>query len=206
MPAARFLLFFLFCWGSSFAQVNPPPDNYETLVIDSTAKIFVSDISIDGNKKTKRYIIEREMRFKKGDSVLASALMEKLQLSQELIYNTTLFTEVILLPTFISANEMQVRVKVKEKWYIYPTPQFQLIDRNINEWINTYNADPERIVYGAKFAHYNLSGRRDQLKLTFLNGYTRNFAFSYSAPYSNKTLTEGFTLGAGYTQNRELTY
>ncbi len=173
---------------------------------DSSAKLYVSNIVVEGNKKTKAYIIEREMRFKKGDSVLASTIQEKLQLSQELIYNTTLFTEVVLEPRFVTASQVEIDIKLKEKWYIYPTPQFQLIDRNINEWINRYNADLERVVYGAKFAHYNLSGRRDQLKLTVLNGYTRNFSFTYSAPYSNRNLTEGFSVSAGFTQNREVTY
>lgn len=210
MPAAKFLLLLFFSWANiCIAQTD---SSYQLLAggiqvsSDSSSKIYVSNIVIEGNKKTKAYLIEREMRFKKGDSVLASTIQEKLQLSQELIYNTTLFTEVILEPRFITASQVEVYIKLKEKWYIYPTPQFQLIDRNINEWINTYNADLERVVYGAKFAHYNLSGRRDQLKLTVLNGYTRNFSFNYSAPYSNSNLTEGFSVAAGFTQNREVTY
>lgn len=48
------------------------------------------------------------------------------------------------------------------------------------------------------------SGRRDQLRIYFINGYTRNVSFSYTAPYSNKKLTEGFTIGGGYLQKREL--
>ena len=210
MPAVKFLLFLFFSWISTCIAQVEPPSSYEISdikpVADSTPKLFISAIRIKGNKKTKPYIIEREMRFKKGDSILASSISEKLLLSQELIYNTTLFTEVKLEPYFISASEIEVHVTLKEKWYIYPTPQFQLIDRNINEWINTYNADLERVVYGAKFAHYNLSGRRDQLRLTVLNGYTRNFSFNYNAPYSNRNLTEGFSISTGFTQNREITY
>lgn len=210
MPPAKLLLLLFFCWANTCIAQQEPTDFYEDLngqiLADSTAKLFVSAIYIKGNKKSKAYIIEREMRFKKGDSVLASSIRQKLQLSQELIYNTALFTEVNLEPHFISATKVEVHISLKEKWYIYPTPQFQLIDRNINEWINTYNADLERVVYGAKFVHYNLSGRRDQLKLTVLNGYTRNFSFNYSAPYSNRNLTEGFSVAAGYTQNREVTY
>ena len=173
---------------------------------DSTVKIFISSILISGNKKTKNYIIQREMRVNPGDTILASALFEKLKLSQELIYNTSLFTEVILEPEFISASDIIIKVSVKEKWYIYPSPQFQLVDRNFNEWINTYHADLNRVIYGAKFAHYNLSGRRDQLRIYLLTGYARNFSFSYSAPYSNRKLTEGFSAGASYTQNREVSY
>lgn len=191
------------------AQDKPLPFNAEVgqkVAMDSTVKIFVSEIRITGNKKTKNYIILREMRMKVGDSILASTLLEKLKLSQQLIYNTTLFTTVVLVPRFITATDLVVEVTVKEKWYIYPTPQFQLVDRNLNEWIKTYNADLERVIYGVKFSHYNLSGRRDQLRIYLLTGYARNFSFVYSAPYSNRKLTEGFSVGAGYTQNREVIY
>jgi hypothetical protein len=39
-----------------------------------------------------------------------------------------------------------------------------------------------------------------------LNGYARTIAFSYSAPYSNSALTEGFAVSASYTNNREIPY
>ncbi|MFZ4769633.1 MAG: POTRA domain-containing protein [Ferruginibacter sp.] len=176
------------------------------VLVDSSAKIYISSIKITGNKKTKKYLIEREMRLKTGDSSFAASLYEKLTRSQELIYNTNLFTEVTLVPFFNTATDVSIYVTVKEKWYIYPTPQFQLVDRNFNEWLNLSNGSLDRVIYGAKYAHYNLSGRRDQLRVYLLNGYARNLSFSYTAPYSNKTLTEGFSLAAGYTQNREITY
>jgi outer membrane protein assembly factor BamA len=176
------------------------------IAIDSNTMLHIAAVEITGNKKTRRYIIEREMRFKAGDSINVSAIYEKLRLSQELIYNTALFTETTLTPYFVSANSIRVVVGVKEKWYIYPTPQFQLVDRNLNEWLNAYNADLKRVTYGARFAHYNLTGRRDQLRIYLLNGFARNISFIYNAPFSNRALTEGFSIGAGFTQNREIIY
>ncbi len=176
------------------------------LNVDSSARLFISEIKITGNKKTKRYIIEREMRLKIGDSIPASEIYDRLAKSRDLIYNTALFTIVKIEPVFVSATNISLAVSVSEKWYIYPTPQFQLVDRNFNEWINTHNASLERVVYGVKFAHYNLSGRRDQLRVYLLNGFSRNISFNYAAPYSNRALTEGFSVGAGFTQNREVIY
>jgi hypothetical protein len=54
--------------------------------------------------------------------------------------------------------------------------------------------------------HYNLSGRRDRLRIHLLNGYTRTIDLSYSAPYSNPALTTGFSANTGYFQNREMVY
>lgn len=208
----RFPLLFIFIFfGFTTAHAQDSDVNFyekigSKIVSDSLAKLFITSVEIYGNKKTKDYIIKREMRFKQGDSILASEFNDKLTRSKELIYNSTLFTEVTLVPHFISATDLRIEVHVKEKWYIYPSPQFQIVDRNLNEWINRYNADLERVIYGVKFAHYNLSGRRDQLKLYALNGYARKIAFNYTAPYSNRALTEGFSVSASYTQNREITY
>lgn len=173
---------------------------------DSSNKLKVTAIKITGNRKTKNYIILREIPFKPGDSLIISTLLDTLEQTRYQVYNLNLFSEVVITPEIISAFECNVNVTVREKWFVYPTPQFQLIDRNFNEWLKTYNADFERVVYGVKFAHYNFSGRGDQLRIFFLNGYSRNVSFSYDAPFSNRKLTEGFKVSGGYTQNREIVY
>lgn len=197
----KILLFFFvyfFCTAKVFSQDSIPSPG--------TGKIHIRNIIIKGNKKTKFYIIEREMHIKRDDSLPAIQLKEELDHSRQFIYNTTLFTEVKVEAVFINAFDIDVLVEVKERWYIFPVPQFQLIDRNLNDWIKTFDASLSRVNYGLKFVHYNLSGRKDQLRIYLLNGYSRNFSFGYSAPYSNKALTEGFTIGAGFTQNREISY
>jgi outer membrane protein assembly factor BamA len=173
---------------------------------DSVNKICIKNIIIKGNKKTKDYIILREMQVKTGDSLVIALLNTSLEQSRQLVYNTTLFTEVKLEVMVLSAYDIAIMVTVKERWYIFPVPQFKPVDRNFNEWIKTYNASLKRVNYGLKFVHYNLTGRKDQLRIFFLNGFSRDFSFSYTAPYSNKALTEGFVVGAGYSQKKEINY
>lgn len=205
-----FVLFFFFCqaaFSSIQAQSSDKLQKNSTAAIsDTTARLFVHEILITGNRKTRPYIIIREMKFKPGQYTPAAKLAENLQLSQHLVYNTNLFSEVKVEPVFTDSSSIDIKVTVKERWYIYPTPQFQLVDRNFNEWINVYKASLDRVIYGAKFAHYNFSGRRDQLRIFLLNGYARNFSASYISPYSNPSLTEGFSFAAGFTQNREISY
>ncbi len=173
---------------------------------DSTAKLRVKQIIVNGNKITKEYIILREIQFKQGDSIVISSLNKELEQARQQVYNTTLFTEVNFDVTVLSAYDIVVIVTVRERWYIYPIPQFKPVDRNFNEWIKTYNASLKRVNYGLKFVDYNLSGRRDQLRLYFLTGFSRDFSFSYNAPYSNSKLTEGFVVSAGYSQKKEIAY
>ncbi|MBS1510877.1 MAG: hypothetical protein JST86_08560 [Bacteroidetes bacterium] len=181
---------------------SAPPKQFA----DSSAKLHVKDIIVKGNRVTREYIILREIQFQKGDSIIISTLNTELEHARQQVYNTSLFTEVKFEVNVLSAYDMIVVVTVRERWYIYPIPQFKPVDRNFNEWIKTYNASLKRVNYGIKFVDYNLSGRRDQLRFYFLNGFSRDYSFSYNAPYSNSKLTEGFVVGAGYSQKKEIPY
>ncbi|MES2847764.1 MAG: POTRA domain-containing protein [Bacteroidota bacterium] len=173
---------------------------------DSSAKIIIHNISISGNKKTKEYNIRREIQLKPGDSVSVASFSDELQKLQQQVYNTNLFLEVKPELTEIAPNTVDINLALKERWYIFPIPKFQLIDRNINEWIQKYDADLDRVVYGVKFTHYNLTGHRDLLRLTLLNGFTRNISFTYFKPVSEKKLNNGFSVTGGIVQNREFIY
>lgn len=174
--------------------------------VDSLTNLPIRTIVIKGLRKTKPYIVLREFRFIKGDSLMAGTLEKQLEQARVQIYNTTLFDKVRIDAALLDNNELALTIQVKERWYIYPVPQFQLVDRNFNEWWNTYNRSFDRVNYGLKFVHYNLSGRRDQLRIYLINGYSRNISLTYSNPYSNRKLTEGFAVGVGYSQNREISY
>ena len=204
------ILAFLFCCKlSCLAQGNAitlpiPADHF--FGRDSLSTLYINRIIIAGNKKTKEYIIRREMSVHMGDSLPAAELFRQLEISRQQIHNTTLFAEVRIDHQSISPDSIDLVVTVREKWYLYPTPQFQLVDRNINEWLVKYKGDLGRVNYGLKFVHYNLSGRRDQLRIYLINGYSRNIGASYSNPYSNSALTQGFSVGGGFSQSREIGY
>lgn len=186
-------------------NTNSTIDSTKIYGVD-TNKVKIVGIQITGNRKTKGYIILREVPFAVGDSLWPNQTAVIFKQASTQVYNTNLFTDVKTTAVNINSHNIIINIAVKEKWYIYPTPQFQLADRSYNEWIKTYNADFNRVIYGVKFAHYNFSGRRDQLRIFLLNGYTRNYAFSYNAPYSNPNLTEGFAVAASFSQNREVGY
>lgn len=188
-------------------EVSMPPEAHFPFAIPAyKGKLQIREIIIKGNKKTKGYMILREIQFKAGDSIGISTLTESFQLARQQVYNTALFHEVKVELAMLTAFQINVIVTVKERWYIFPSPQFQPVDRSINEWLVKYNGDLTRVNYGIKFQHYNFSGRRDPLHLFVLNGYTKNLAFSYSQPYSNSSLTQGFGLGGGFSETREVAY
>lgn len=175
-------------------------------VADSGSKLQLRKIIITGNKRTKSYIILREMQVKPGDSVMISKIQATLETARSFIYNTTLFVEVNLSSVITNSNDFDIVVDVVERWYIFPIPVFQLADRSYNEWIEKYNASLDRVSYGIRFYHKNASGRNDQFSITLINGFTRNISFNYKAPYSNPSLTEGVSVEGGFSQTREIPF
>jgi outer membrane protein assembly factor BamA len=203
------------CWILSFLfALNAAAQNVEVNTATELpfvnpaykGKLQIHEIIIKGNKKTKGYIILREIQFKAGDSIGISALSESFQLARQQVYNTTLFHEVTIELAMISAFQINVIVTVKERWYIFPVPILQPVDRSLNEWLVKYKGDLSRVNYGVKFEHYNFSGRKDPFHLVFMNGYTKNISFSYLQPYSNNSLNQGFGLGGGFSETREVAY
>ena len=207
-----FLIVFILVAGSISAHAQVPVEealpNAEAIVqvVDSNAITKVRYIFPEGNRRTKDYIIKREMSVKEGDSMPGMKLAIELLQSKNQVYNTQLFDEVNMVVIPVESGVVDVQVNVVERWYIYPAPKFKLTDRNYNEWIKVYNADLERVIYGVDFKHYNVSGRRDQLRVNAFTGYARNIGMSYITPYSNRKLTEGFSVGVSLTEFRETAF
>lgn len=161
------------------------------------------NIVIKGNKQTKSYIILRELQLEPGDLIPVEKLNEILKKARNQVYNTTLFIDVKVTPQIIKTHELDILVTVKERWYIFPIPAFQLSDRSFNEWLVKYNGSFKRVNYGIHFYHFNISGRNERLSLALINGFTRNVSFEYKAPYTNPLLSDGVIFGAGFSQIRE---
>jgi outer membrane protein assembly factor BamA len=142
---------------------------FESLHTDTFRLLNIHAIKITGNKKTKDYIILREMQLKMGQQIKAAHLLKKVTTSQELIYNTNLFSIVTVTPVMFNNDEVDILIEVLERWYLYPTPYLKLTDRNFNDWWTTHNHDLKRTTYGLKYADFNVSGRGDQLNIYLLS-------------------------------------
>jgi outer membrane protein assembly factor BamA len=176
------------------------------VIPDSMKTIVITDLVAEGNKKTKDYIIFREMTFQKGDTLLLKDLEAEIDRSKKNVFNSTLFNEVTITPVKMNDHEYNVFVKVKERWYIIPLPQLRLVDRNLQEWWKNQNRDLSRTIFGVKFTHYNFSGRRDPLRVYLLSGYSQQVLLNYTQPFADHKLRHGFSVNFGYARTREVNY
>ena len=210
-----FLLLLLFT-GSAYCQTSqsPPDSNPGSLETESNASVSseddvyvtVQNIFIVGNKKTRESIILRELGIQVGDVVLRSDLEKMVENDKTKIVNTQLFLSVDLQIMDIAFDQVEIVVKVSERWYLFPVPIFKLEARNFNDWWTNWDRDFDRVSYGIKLYQYNLRGRNERLKLQAQFGFTRRFELDYRIPYIDKSQQNGLIFRVGYDENNNVNY
>jgi len=192
MPAGRkYFLTFLFVLLSS------------CLPAQTAQRFTVGDIVVKGNKKTKTYIVLRELSFRPGDTLTLSDLVKGFRTAHDRLVNTHLFNEVIIYLKDFRGYIADVEIEVKERWYIFPLPYVRPVDRNFTAWAQK-DYSLSRLNYGGKFTHYNFTGRNDNLTAWLITGYTRQFELYYNQPYADNALKHGFGFGFNFAQQREV--
>lgn len=209
-----FFLFLPFCFSQ--AQVHDSLENAGKQFPDSIAQIktgdnpekkfAVSEILIIGNKTTKPFIITRELIFHKGDSLDRAVLSAAMARSRENLLNTSLFNfvEIYDQPDANDSAATHVIVRVAERWYIWPLPIFEIVDRNFNEWWLT--KDLTRTNYGVYLTKENFRGRKESIRLLLRLGYSQRLGLYYTIPYINRRQENGLSFGVSFTRNHEIAY
>ncbi|HEX8358022.1 MAG TPA: POTRA domain-containing protein, partial [Segetibacter sp.] len=205
------LTIFLLSVSNSYSQLiekaPPSPVVVTTSIADSlNQNITISNIVLTGYKRTKPYIIQREIPFKEGDTISSKDLNATLTLCKQRLMNTTLFVDVTVNALRIDSSAIKVRILVKERWYFFPIPYFKIVSRNLNTWWVEEKRRLDRVEYGLKFMQKNVTGRNDNLNLWFVSGYTQQVSLRYDNPNIDKKLQNGINVGVGYKRSRELNY
>lgn len=165
----------------------------------------MSSIEIQGNHKTKSFIILRELSFDSRTLLSkASLLSHHIPRSTANLKNLNLFNTIKI--TYEVKNDcVAIDIKVTEKWYVWPIPFVEFADRNFNQW-QQFDFNINRTNFGLYLFKYNQFGRNHTVKLTLGSGYTRAFGLEYRAPYINDKKTIGFDVDTRWIRNREIQY
>jgi outer membrane protein assembly factor BamA len=178
--------------------------------VDSVSSLASSGLitigNITGNKKTKDYIILRELPFKTEEKYTITDLVKKFEDARRQLMNTALFQLAIVSLKDIDGDRIIISVDVKERWYLFPAPYFKPIDRNLNQWIVEQKASLDRVNYGAKLIYNNVTGQNDKLRVWLINGYTKQVSASYDRLYIDKKLRWGLKTSFAFGKNREVNY
>lgn len=207
----RYLLFGYviaqFAIYSAQAQITTadvPVNNRDTT--SSSRKVLIDNIFLTGNKKTKARIILRELSVTKGQVYQFEGLEEILAVDRDKIYNTRLFNQVEVGILELSYDKVTIVVDVDERWYLFPIPLIDIIDRNFNDWVQNYDADLSRIIYGLSLYHFNMRGMNERMTLTAQFGFSRRYEFQYEIPYIDRSQRNGLGVFFKYIEYTNLHY
>lgn len=203
-PVTKYCLGILaLCISASSLFAQAPADS--TAAAD-TSLYTIGEVSLSGNKKTKAFIILREIPFAKGEQYSPKDLEKKMEDARQQLLNTSLFHSVLVTMKNIEKYNASIHVEVKERWYLFPSLYFKPVDRNLNQWLVEQKADLSRVNLGVKLRYYNATGRNDKIRGTIGFGYTRQFAINYERPYIDKRLKWGLAVGFSTGKNKEVNY
>ncbi len=207
-------LFFGFCPSCKSSSHLLPPVQQNMVVADTTKSdslqslkyTVIRAIRISGNKKTKPRIILRELDINVGDSINQVQLDTTLLINRNKIFNTNLFITVDLQLENKRGQDADLHIKVKERWYFFPAPLFELVDRNFNEWWHQRNRDLSRVRYGIRLTQDNVFGLNQKLELLFLTGFVNQYSIGYKIPYIDRAQKTGLGFNVSYTQNKAIPF
>jgi outer membrane protein assembly factor BamA len=176
-------------------------------ITDSTGHfISVNRIFIIGNRVTRDRIILRELSFKPGDIVYSGDLASLIDLDKKKLFNTRLFNTVEIRTLEAEPNKIDLLVDLKERWYTFPSPIFELSDRNFNEWWQNYNHSFKRVYYGLRLYQFNMRGRNETLRLHAQGGFQRRFDIQYRIPYIDLNQKQGLSFDYSYLETKNVAY
>ena len=180
-----------FVQGKHSNQIDTSKDIKAYYARLDSIKPYISDVVIEGNKTTDDDVILREMQLVKGKSFSS----EQYKADKEKIYNLGLFNKVDINPVLKNTNEVVMKVKVQEKWYIYPMPSAGLVDGELRKlWV------------GMNLNWQNFRGRNERVSLNFGVGSNSFVKASYTVPWIGEDMHLFTRISGGYSidQNRSL--
>lgn len=168
---------------------------------------ILSDILIDGNKRTHASIILREIPVQQGENHTWYEWEELGEMAERQLMNLNLFqhVEVQMAKNHHLKNAVNIVIRLTEKWYLWPIPYLEFADRNFTQW-QDFNFDPDRTNYGLYLFWYNVAGRNQTIKISLGTGYTRVNGFEYRSPPAGTFKNWGWSISAYHRSNQEVWY
>ena len=74
------------------------------------AQVKISAIEITGNKKTRDYIIKRELPYKVGDLLSKDTLSTLNTIAQQQLFNTALFLETNVSSEIVDSSSVKIKI------------------------------------------------------------------------------------------------
>ena len=206
LPHLKYLIFICLCYcciAKVDAQSTVP--SISSLMKSSTEKSKIKHYLISGNKRTKDFVIARELGIE-GDSLPVSNIAATLERIKINLMNTKLFNAVQVNIKNWDEEGLDLDIQVVEKWYIIPIPIFQLADRNVNEWWVDGKRDFRRLQYGMAVNWRNFRGRNETMNISASLGFAQLLGVDYLLPKLSKNGKVGASFNLHMMRSKRMPY
>ncbi|MCB0856313.1 MAG: hypothetical protein KDD63_29040, partial [Bacteroidetes bacterium] len=174
-----------------------------SMIADDSQKV-VKSIFIVGAKKTKEWVILREMTIRRGDTIDLKTLPAKIKRSEENIYNLALFNEVTINDQVIE-DDLHLIITVKERWFILGAPSLGVEERNSYDLIEALKRkDFHRLVYGMAIQWRNVYRRNETLTFDGQLGFSKRLNIDFFRPALFRKANIDFRIGFNSVNEREI--
>lgn len=163
------------------------------------SKLLIRNIIVEGNKVTKEKIIFRELVFQLGDTIAKMDLLPAFDRSRDNLKNLSIFNFVSFDVKHFPNNRIDVIISVTERWYIWPTPIFEIADRNFSAFLE--DLDWSHTNYGLWLKWNNFRGRNELLSAKVRLGYKEQYLLQYEKP--NIGINQNHKIAFGYSFMRQ---
>lgn len=170
--------------------------------MDSSARLFIGEIKIEGNRITSKKIIYRELVFKVNEYVVRGEVEHTKQTSINNLNKTALFNFVEITTAETTPGILVVNVKLIERWFIWPTAYLNHTDRNFSEWWRTKDLD--KLEYGIGLQVNNFRGMGESIELRYRMGSLTKYEFEYNGIHLDKAKRQLLSVKATYTAQHNL--
>ena len=119
----------LFIFNCSLQAQDQSVIEHQDHPVLKSSHVIIRNFIMQGNKKTKPYIVARELVFQKNAPYSISDMLAGLQRSRQNLMNTALFVDASVSFTNWYNDSLDIFVDVKERWYYFPLPYLKPADR-----------------------------------------------------------------------------
>ncbi|MEM7374028.1 MAG: BamA/TamA family outer membrane protein [Bacteroidota bacterium] len=189
-------------WSVVFLSLLLP--GFHSVIAQSPDSLVISDLEILGNKRTKHWVIERELTFLPGARIASKDLDHLLERSRDNIYNLGLFSNVRVTRREDDKKAI-ITILVNERFPIQGTPVLDFRERNS---FDVFRAILEqrftRLVYGGEGQLRNFTGRNETLSLEVQGGFIQKLGVEYFQPAFSRHNRLNLRLGFRFVRQKEI--
>ena len=157
--------------------------------------LYIKEIIITGNKKTKNEIILRELSFNTIQNIDLKNLEKEITKSTNNLTNLNLFNFIEISYNINEQKDLFIKINIVERWYIWPYPIFEISERNFNSWWQDFKSsnykDLSRVNYGLFLNIENFRGRNELIILKYRQGFKEHYLLNYKIPFFKKNQSIG---------------